>query len=118
MSEELTLVRILPADREETVAVDSFLAAAIVRSGVNLVFDCDGQGLCSTCRVRVERGERNLTSITAEERFQLGDDVNRGWRLSCIPRVLGDVTLFVPEEGFAYPPELQRGGSSGGRGND
>lgn len=110
MSDAIAVVHLLPSDRIEKAPVGSFLAAAIVRSGVDLVFDCDGQGLCSTCRVRVESGAKNLTPITEADRNQLGEEVDRGWRLSCLPRVMGDVTVVVPEGELAYPPELQREG--------
>lgn len=101
-------VRFLPADREVEARRGSWLAAAAVRAGVGLVFDCDGQGLCSTCRVRIEAGGDRLPPPSDAERAQLGDAVDDGWRLSCLLKVEGDLTVRVPGGGFAYPPELQR----------
>ncbi|MFN2421051.1 MAG: 2Fe-2S iron-sulfur cluster-binding protein [Gemmatimonadota bacterium] len=101
-------VQFLPSQREIEVPHGAHLTAAAVSAGVAIVHDCDGQGVCSTCRVQVVEGGQNLSPLDARERDQLGADVDRQWRLCCLVRVLGDVVVRVPEGGFAYPPELQR----------
>jgi ferredoxin len=101
-------VRFLPCDRVIEVRAGSYLTAAAARAGVPIVHDCDGQGVCGTCRVRVESGADRLSPIDPRERVQLGPDVDRGWRLCCLVRVVGNATIRAPEGGFAYPPELQR----------
>jgi 2Fe-2S ferredoxin len=101
-------VRFLPSDREIDVPTGTHLTAAAMRARAGIVHDCDGQGVCGTCRVWVEDGRDRLSPIDARERLQLGPDVDRGWRLCCLVRVEGSVTVRVPEGGFAYPPELQR----------
>ena len=101
-------VRFLPADLAVQVARGSFLTAAAARAGVSIVHDCDGQGVCGTCRVRVEEGAGSLSPVDPRERLQLGPAVTEGWRLCCLVRVEGDATVRVPAGGFAYPPELQR----------
>ena len=106
-------MRFLPSDREVEVRTGSHLTAAAVRAAVAIVHDCDGQGVCATCRVRIEAGAGNLSPVDPRERTQLGADIERGWRLCCLVRVRGDVVVRVPEEGFAYPPELQRDSGSG-----
>lgn len=108
MSDAPARVRFLPADREVEVRRGGWLAAAAVKADVGLVFDCDGQGVCSTCRVRVVEGEDRLPPVREAERVQLGTDVDAGWRLACLLKVEGDVTVEVPRSGFAYPPALQR----------
>ena len=108
MSRSTHRVRFLPADRTVEVPSDTWLTAAAVRAGVTLVFDCDGQGVCATCRVRIEAGSETLPPASEAERIQLGDAVEEGWRLCCLLRVRGDLTVRVPRTGFAYPPELQR----------
>lgn len=101
-------VRFLPADRVVEVDPGTYLTAAAARAGVAIVHDCDGQGVCSTCRVRIESGADTLPGVSAAERRQLEDQVSQGWRLCCLLRVRGDLTVRVPCGGFAYPPELQR----------
>ncbi len=101
-------VLFLPSEREVNVPPGAYLTAAAVRGGVVIVHDCDGQGVCSTCRIRVEAGAGRLSPVEECEREQLGSDIDAGWRLCCRVRVLGDAVVRVPEGGFAYPPELQR----------
>ncbi|HJR52875.1 MAG TPA: 2Fe-2S iron-sulfur cluster-binding protein [Gemmatimonadota bacterium] len=101
-------VRFLPSGREACVTSGTFLTTAAVRAGVAIVHDCDGQGVCGTCQVLVEEGTRSLSPPDSREREQLGDRVERGWRLCCLTIVEGDCAVRVPVGTFAYPPEQQR----------
>lgn len=106
-------VRFLPAGAAVEVPRGAFLTLAAIRADVTIVHDCDGQGVCGTCRVLVEAGAGDLSPVEALERRQLGADIDRGWRLCCRTRVFGDVVVRVEEGGFAYPPGLQRRGEAG-----
>ncbi len=56
--------------------------------------ECGGNGLCTTCRVRIIEGINNLSRISKKERI-LGN--KRNWdpsiRLACQSRVQGDVVI-------------------------
>ena len=99
-----------PSGARVTVPRGAFLTLAAVRAMAGVVHDCDGQGVCGTCRVKIEAGAEGLSPVEERERRQLGPAVDRGWRLCCLARVYGDLVVRVPEGGFAYPPELQRSG--------
>ena len=101
-------VRFLPADTTVQVPRGAYLSLAAIRARAPIVHDCDGLGLCGTCRVRVQSGAGGLSPLEPVERRQLGPDAELGWRLCCRARVFGDVVLRAEERGFAYPPELQR----------
>ena len=101
-------VRFLPSGRETRVARGTFLTTAAVRAGVEIVHDCDGQGVCGTCQVRVEDGATALSPPDPREREQLGARVEQDWRLCCLAIVEGDCVVRVPVGTFAYPPEQQR----------
>ncbi|MGH7557277.1 MAG: 2Fe-2S iron-sulfur cluster-binding protein [Gemmatimonadota bacterium] len=101
-------VRFLPSGIAVDIPQGAFLTLAAIRAGAPVVHDCDGQGVCGTCRVLVSTGGGALSPVEGVERCQLGADVDRGWRLCCRARVYGDVVVRVNPEGFAYPPELQR----------
>ena len=101
-------VRFRPSNTRVTVPRGAFLTLAAVRAAAGVVHDCDGQGVCGTCRVKIEAGAEALSPVEERERRQLGPAVDRGWRLCCLTRVYGDLVVRVPEGGFAYPPELQR----------
>lgn len=105
-------VRFHPSEARVTIPAGAFLTLAAVRAGAGVVHDCDGQGVCGTCRVQVVAGADRLSPVEERERVQLGPAVAAGWRLCCLARVYGDVVVRVPESGFAYPPELQRSGGA------
>ncbi|HYO47937.1 MAG TPA: 2Fe-2S iron-sulfur cluster-binding protein [Gemmatimonadota bacterium] len=102
-------VRFLPMGREVRVAPGTFLTAAAVRAGVSIVHDCDGQGVCGTCQVKVEEGASALSAPDRRERIQLGARIEEGWRLCCLLVVERDCAVRVPLGAFAYPPDQQRG---------
>ena len=60
---------------------------------------CGGVADCRTCRMEVESGGDALTPIEDAERYALEELEERSprHRLSCQARVLGDVTVFVPD---------------------
>ncbi len=103
-------VRFEPSGREVAARRGAWLAGLAVGAGERIVFDCDGQGVCATCRVRIDAGRDVVSPVDPLEREQLGDAVEDGWRLACLLRIEGNCVVRVPQEGFAYPPRLQRGG--------
>jgi uncharacterized 2Fe-2S/4Fe-4S cluster protein (DUF4445 family) len=75
---------------------DSILEIAR-EAGVFVDSQCNGKGTCGKCRVRVIEGEVN--PFTQEEsRFISEVDQENGYRLACLTRLSGDVTVLVPEE--------------------
>ncbi|MGH7566759.1 MAG: 2Fe-2S iron-sulfur cluster-binding protein [Gemmatimonadota bacterium] len=102
-------VRFLPSGREVRVSPGTFLTAAAVRAGVSIVHDCDGQGVCGTCQVRIEAGASALLPPDPREHIQLGARIEAGWRLCCLVVVERDCAVRVPVGTFAYPPDQQRG---------
>jgi len=101
-------VRFLPSGREVAATSGTFLTTAAIRAGVEIVHDCDGQGVCGTCRVEILSGGAALGPSDPRERIQLGAAVEAGWRLCCLLVVRGDCEVRVPGKTFAYPPALQR----------
>ena len=60
---------------------------------------CGGKGRCTTCKVIVLKGHEHLISVTpAENRYRAMGALKSNERLSCQVRILGDVTIAVPEE--------------------
>ncbi|MBI5439798.1 MAG: DUF4445 domain-containing protein [Deltaproteobacteria bacterium] len=76
------------------------------RAGVGLVADCGGRGKCGNCRVEVEASNPPSTALsvpTADEVRLLpagapGGSGTRAYRLACLARVHGDLTVTVPRE--------------------
>jgi ferredoxin len=101
-------VRFLPAGREVRVPRGTFLTTAAARACVDIVHDCDGQGVCGTCRIRIEDGGAGFGPPDPREVQQLGAWIEDGWRLCCLLVVGADCEVRVPVGAFAYPPEQQR----------
>lgn len=71
---------------------ENMLDAAIDRD-VELDYSCRN-GSCDSCLVRILAGNNNITPPTQEEFDMLGDEVHKGFRLSCQVLVNGPVKFF------------------------
>lgn len=61
---------------------------------------CGGKGRCTTCKAIILDGEGNFAPLTnAELRYKKQGLLNDHERLACQAKILGDVIVYVPEEG-------------------
>ncbi len=81
---------------------DNLLEAAR-RANVAIDAPCSGNGSCGKCRVKFLEGE--LESMVSRHISQAEYDA--GWRLSCISKVKGDVTVLVPDIASAYQSRMK-----------
>ncbi len=72
---------------------------------------CSGNGSCGKCRVRLVEGE--LESL--KSRHISEEEYAAGWRLSCNSKVMGDVTVFVPDIASAYQSRMKTADLSSGK---
>ncbi len=69
------------------------------KSHIDWMHACGGKGRCTTCKVIVLDGESNLTPRTnAELRYKKQGLISNHERLACQTKILGDITVSVPEE--------------------
>jgi uncharacterized 2Fe-2S/4Fe-4S cluster protein (DUF4445 family) len=77
--------------------------------GVELESVCGGQATCGKCKVRIEEGfferfgiESSMSHLSPieerEKKFFEKHTELKGYRLSCVTEIHGDVLIFVPEE--------------------
>lgn len=62
-------------------------------NGASKLINCHGLGTCGTCAVQVEGG---VSPMEGKEKFRLGlppHSVDRGLRLACQTKVMGDVSV-------------------------
>ena len=86
-----------PSQREVVVDEGKTLLHAAREAGVYIDSQCNGKGKCGKCRVRVAEGE--VTPFTAlESEFIGSSDRELGYRLACMARITGDVTLLLRGE--------------------
>jgi uncharacterized 2Fe-2S/4Fe-4S cluster protein (DUF4445 family) len=86
-----------PSQREVVVDEGKTLLHAAREAGVYIDSQCNGKGKCGKCRVRVAEGR--ATPFTALESEFIGSaEREQGYRLACMTRIAGDVTLLVASE--------------------
>ncbi len=81
---------------------DNLLEAAR-RANVAIDAPCSGNGSCGKCRVKLVEGVLD----TMKSRHISEEEFEAGWRLSCISKVVGDVTVFVPDIASAYQSRMK-----------
>ena len=97
-------VRFLPHDRTIDVPVGESLIRAAMAAGVHVNASCGGEGICGKCRVLIEEGE-----ITGGVTERLSDvDIEKGYRLACLSKLTGDVTVRIPVESSIDTTALSR----------
>jgi ferredoxin len=91
-------------DRDEKVECEDGqdVLNALLEGGVEWMHACGGFCNCTTCRIKIEEGQDNVSDMEKDEkntlrRFQ-GDEVLEGpFRLSCQVNVYGDIKISEPD---------------------
>ena len=86
----------------EAVAGDNLLEIA---RNHNIAIDapCSGNASCGKCRVKLLDGEldsKKTLHISQEE-------YDQGWRLACVSKIIGDVTVEIPDIASAYKSRMK-----------
>jgi 2Fe-2S ferredoxin len=69
----------------------------IQEEGLDWMHACGGKGRCTTCKVLILEGGRNLSDYTASElKYLQGGGLLKDERLACQAKPLGDVVIYVP----------------------
>jgi uncharacterized 2Fe-2S/4Fe-4S cluster protein (DUF4445 family) len=87
-------ITFLPHERAITVSEGESLIRAALQAGVHINASCGGEGVCGKCRVLIEKGS---VSEGISERLSK-EDVDKGYRLACLVKVIEDVTIRIPVE--------------------
>lgn len=96
-------VRVLPLDVEVDVHPGETLFAAGARMGLRWPSICGGEGVCTTCFVRIEEGAEGASPREAYEAERLASSGRRSpeFRLACQMRVIGPMTVY--QRGVKWP---------------
>ena len=101
----MPLVRFLPGGMQGRIPRGIRVDRAARKLGVDLQSVCGGQGTCGKCKVRLlhQAGSDStgfplsLPTKLEEERLAT-EELEKGWRLACQSRILGDATFDIPAE--------------------
>ena len=81
---------------------DNLLAAA-QRANVAIDAPCFGNGACGKCKVKLVSGELD----SPQTRHISDEEYTAGWRLSCVSKLVSDVTVEVPDIASAYRSRMK-----------
>lgn len=86
-------VTILPEKREILLPVGENLLIALRKKGLNILSPCNGAGTCGQCKVRFEQDAPTPTE--GDRRFLNSQEIEDGWRLSCLHEVEGEAAIYL-----------------------
>jgi len=84
---------IMPEKREILLPVGENLLIALRKKGLNILSPCNGAGTCGQCKVRFEQGAPTPTD--GDRRFLGSQEIEDGWRLSCLHKVEGEAAIYL-----------------------
>lgn len=88
-----TRITILPEKREILLPVGENLLRALHENGLSIPSPCNGAGTCGQCKVRFEQG--SPTPTDGDRRFFNLEEIDGGWRLSCLHKVEGEAAIYL-----------------------
>ena len=90
-------VTFMPVGQSFEVAAGTTILVSAVQNGLQLRHDCT-EAICGTDRVKILSGKEQLSEKNENEELTL-EMMNAGPddRLACVARIVGDVTVEVPE---------------------
>lgn len=97
-------VTFVPHKKEVVCPEGESLLHAAMEAGVHVNASCGGEGLCGKCRVVVEKGE--IEGGISERLTR--EDLEENYRLACLCRIKGDLTVRVPFESEVDASVLNR----------
>lgn len=107
----MTTVRISVDNRTFAARTGTTVMESLVREGLLLRSDCGSHGRCGKCLVRVSGpGHEGLSEMEETERKCIGPvERAQGYRLACRARVLGPLSLEIPDESRLSRQVVQKG---------
>lgn len=100
-------VRFQPGDKTVDVRPGTTLLEASRKAKAQVRSRCSGGLSCLMCKVIVTSGAEGLSEPKPNELQKLGHLADKGYRYSCQAKVLGDVTVELPEDPLKAAVRLQ-----------
>ncbi|MFC4768207.1 2Fe-2S iron-sulfur cluster-binding protein [Effusibacillus consociatus] len=105
------MARIHFSGTNKSIEIEDGKETNILRTSIRyeggIPYRCGG-GLCGTCKIHIDEGTENLTSIKKLEVARLGDDLQKGYRLACQTFAKGDVTVsWDSNVNVKVPPKIR-----------
>ena len=102
----MNIIEFEPVGRRGECPENESLLDSARRLDVDIVRLCNGVGSCGRCKVQIITG--NVNPVSAKEKEVLtGKEIERGYRLACLTRPLGNVKVHVPPESLTAAQRTQ-----------
>ncbi len=119
MNKDKINIVFLPPGKRGQVEKGKTILTAAQELGVNIESLCGGKQTCGKCKVRIKDGDfqgssrkspkKNLSPFQPEEnKFIPEREKKDGYRLACVAKLKGDVSVHVPEESRFIPPAIRK----------
>ncbi len=87
-----------PEGKKIKVPIGITILQAAKDAGICIRSECGGQGSCGKCRVVVKRPKVSSELTESEKKHFSGLEIEFGYRLACIAKILGNTTVLIPPE--------------------
>lgn len=87
-------ITIQKTQQQIEVPVSSNLMRSLLEAGLPVASSCDGEGVCSKCKIEIIQGAENLSAPNETELFlKDSNNIPNKMRISCQTEVLGDIIV-------------------------
>ncbi len=94
-----------PINRELQAGRGEILLDVMREAGIRIESLCGGKGLCGKCKVILEKGRVEKRSTTPDK-FLSQDELDAGYYLACMVRLVEDCTFTIPTESRIDNPKI------------
>ncbi|MBW4577287.1 MAG: 2Fe-2S iron-sulfur cluster binding domain-containing protein [Aphanothece sp. CMT-3BRIN-NPC111] len=86
------IVKLEPIAQEAEVQTNDNLLSGLLRNELNVLQECEGRGLCSTCHIYIKNGMESLSPLNRREQrtLEVITTAKPNSRLACQARVIGE----------------------------
>lgn len=93
------IIKLQPLNQETSIQTNDNILSALLQEDLQVMEECGGRGMCSTCHVYVTEGMDSLSPLNRREKrtLEVITSCKANSRLACQARVIGDgVIIEVP----------------------
>jgi uncharacterized 2Fe-2S/4Fe-4S cluster protein (DUF4445 family) len=95
-----------PINREITAERGDILLDRMREAGIHIESLCGGKGLCGKCKVILDKGRVEHRSLAPSDKFLSHDEIDRGYHLACMVRLVENCEFTIPTESRVENPKI------------
>ncbi len=96
------IVKLEPLALETLIQTNDNLLSGLLKNDLNVLQDCGGRGMCSTCHVYIKEGNESLSPLNRREKrtLEVITTCKSSSRLACQARVMGEGVIVELPSGM------------------